>query len=171
MSARQSGNPGLLWRWKAFLYFMIWRLKPPNQKINSTSEKAWISSWIDKFYWHRTHAPRPLRFNTFFLRPFRSHYALTARLPRSHYALRDLIKSSLRCPRFHSFCKFSWVNYASKRLLEKTLRSENRKHFTTWPGVYFGAFCMVEAPESKGRSQQDLGCLLFFLRLILLNNT
>ena len=39
------------------------------------------------------------------------------------------------------------------------------------PGVYVGAVCMVEAPESQGRSQQDLGCLLFLLRLILLNNT
>ena len=27
------------------------------------------------------------------------------------------------------------------------------------PGVYVGAVCMVEAPESQGRSQQDLGCL------------
>ena len=54
-----------------------------------------------------THSPRHLCFNTFFLRPFRSHYALTARLPRSHCALRDLINSSPRCPRFHSFCKFS----------------------------------------------------------------
>ena len=53
-----------------------------------------------------THAPRPLRFNTFFLRPFRLHYALTARLPRSHRAHRDLINSSLRCPRFHSFYVF-----------------------------------------------------------------
>ena len=54
-------------------------------------------------------------FNTFFLRPFRLPFALTARLPRSHRALRDLINSSLLCPHFHSFCKFSWVNYASKR--------------------------------------------------------
>ena len=53
------------------------------------------------------HSPRPLRFNTFFLRPFRLHYARTARLQRPHCALRDLIMSSPRCPRLHSFCKFS----------------------------------------------------------------
>ena len=39
------------------------------------------------------------------------------------------------------------------------------------PGVYVGAVYIVEAPESHGRSQQDLGCLLFLLGLILLNNT
>ena len=39
------------------------------------------------------------------------------------------------------------------------------------PGVYVGPVCMVEAPESQGRNQQDIGCLLFLLRLILLNNT
>ena len=39
------------------------------------------------------------------------------------------------------------------------------------PGVYVGIVCMTEAPESQGCSQQDLGCLLFLLHLILLNNT
>ena len=39
------------------------------------------------------------------------------------------------------------------------------------PGVYVGVVCMVEAPESQGGRQQDLGCLLLLLRLILLNNT
>ena len=39
------------------------------------------------------------------------------------------------------------------------------------PGVYVGPVCMVEASESQGRSQQDICCLLFLLRLILLNNT
>ena len=28
------------------------------------------------------------------------------------------------------------------------------------PGVYVGAVCMVEAPESQGRNQQDLGCTI-----------
>ena len=37
------------------------------------------------------------------------------------------------------------------------------------PGVYVNAICLVEALESQGRSQEDLGCLLFLLRLILLN--
>ena len=67
-----------------------------------------------------THSPRPLRFNAFFLRPFRSQFALIARLLPPHLALRDLMNSSPRCPRFHSSCKFSWVNYASKRSLDKT---------------------------------------------------
>ena len=39
------------------------------------------------------------------------------------------------------------------------------------PGTYVGTVCIVEAPESEGRTQQELGCLLFFFRLILLNNT
>ena len=39
------------------------------------------------------------------------------------------------------------------------------------PSVNVGVVCMVEAPESKGRRQQDLGYLLFLLRLIRLNNT
>ena len=38
-------------------------------------------------------------------------------------------------------------------------------------GVYVVVVCMVEAPESQGCSQQDLGCILFLLHLILLNNT
>ena len=33
MSTRKPGNPSLLKRWKAFFYFLIWRSKPPNQKI------------------------------------------------------------------------------------------------------------------------------------------
>ena len=39
------------------------------------------------------------------------------------------------------------------------------------PSIYVGVVCMVEASESQEHSQQDLGCLLFLLRLILLNNT
>ena len=39
------------------------------------------------------------------------------------------------------------------------------------PGIYVGVVCMVGAPASQGHSQQDPGCLLFLLRLILLNNT
>ena len=37
------------------------------------------------------------------------------------------------------------------------------------PGIYVGAVCMVHvgAPASQGHSQQDPGCLLFLLRLIL----
>ena len=38
-------------------------------------------------------------------------------------------------------------------------------------GVYVGAVCIVEAPENQLRNKQDLGCFLFLLRLILLNNT
>ena len=36
------------------------------------------------------------------------------------------------------------------------------------PGIYVGVVCMVGAPASQGHSQQDPGCLLFLLRLILL---
>ena len=75
-------------------------------------------SYVLSRAWSHTHHVLCV-FNTFFLRPFRSHYALTARLPRSHCALRDLINSSPRCPRFHSFCRLSWVKYAFKRSLEK----------------------------------------------------
>ena len=40
---------------KSLFDFLIWRLKPPNQKINksfSTSENALISSQVNKVYWH-----------------------------------------------------------------------------------------------------------------------
>ena len=39
-----------------YFYFLIWQLKPSNQKIKknrfSTSEKACIGSWVNKFYRH-----------------------------------------------------------------------------------------------------------------------
>ena len=38
------------------------------------------------------------------------------------------------------------------------------------PGVDDGAVCIVEAPESQGRTQQNLSCLLFLHPLIFLNN-
>ena len=36
------------------------------------------------------------------------------------------------------------------------------------PDVDAGAVCIVEAPENQGHTQQDLCCLLFLLRLILI---
>ena len=56
------------------------------------------------------HAPRPLHFYRFFLRPFISHYALTVRLPRSHCALRDLINSIKSTLSMFSFVLQVFVN-------------------------------------------------------------
>ena len=54
-------------------------------------------------------------FNMFFLRPFRSHYAVTMRLPCSHRA-QDLINSSLCCPLFIRSASFlDWTMHPKGR--------------------------------------------------------
>ena len=81
----------------------------PCQDVTASNTPSYVLSCA----WLRTHHVLCVS-NTLFLRPFRSHYALTAHLPHSHCALRDLVNSSLRCPCFHSFyhwLRISWFGW------------------------------------------------------------